>query len=562
MILKPGRRRSKGVCVVTHGRLFWLAGVVLALVLVLAPTASGDDVSTQGWATASDLTISNYVQSPYTPQQWGGDGASAEDLYNLVADGYNASQVQSMEAALEQAGEQVGEDPNPWAVVANVAINVGGTYLAYKARGLWFHWLSSEWGDAVTGQTNGCVAAATDLTSNCTLWRIKAGTQLCIGYKGAAQTAVTWTAPSDGLLLAGNTTNLFTSSFSGPCNGYNSWNPVALPSSNTTAVAAVNASAGPAFETDSGLSYTPGNDFIIWFQKISGTWAGGAHPAGFPNDHIEPYTTQPIPTGDLGRYVGTPTVTQIANAFRQQLTDPSDTCGGSPCPWGNNGGSPGVLQTHHNSWNMSCLISGTCSSTSISATFDMPNCYGMTFDGCNLAIEQLGFTGTLVEGTAGSPDYSIPAGDVISTDPAAGAAESTVASATADAYENPQHCKWQVNDPHLSSGTPGAVDVKATATCNYDTTVTASLTLWKCLEEPSADLSELNNGDWGCAPYSLPPDQTTRSVAADTPAVFQVPPPGGDVISADGEWFVAYGTLDVGDPPGMFSNIVQLTYSG
>jgi hypothetical protein len=497
------------------------------------------------------------VQSPYTPRAWGGDGASIGDLYDLPASGYNPFEVSSVETALETAGEESEVFPNPWAFVANVAINTIGTYLAYKSKGMWFHWLSNQWGEAVSGQTNGCTASATALTSNCQLWRVRAGTTLCIGYKGVARNVVTWTVPSDGLLLAGNTTNLFTSSFSGPCSGYSSWNPVALPSSFSTAIAAVNSSVGSTFEGDTGLAYTPGNDFMIWFQPISGTWAGGAHPPGFPNDNIQPYSTQPIPAGDLGSHTGTPTVKQIADALRSQLTDPSDTCAGSPCPWGDNGGTPGAKQTHHNSWTFSCLISGTCSSTALSPSFTMPDCYGMSLDGCELTMEQLGFTGTLVAGTATDADYTLPAGAVVSTVPAAGFPEPTTADQRPTAYENPQSCTWDVQNPHGSTGSPGLIDVKATATCTYQTTVIGNLKLWKCDEQPSPDLAELETGAWGCLETQGTVVNDSRLAEPDQQVVFQVPPPqSGIEIAPDGKYFIAYGACDQCTPSSKFSNVV------
>lgn len=545
----------------TRSRIIWLVGLALALSLLLVPGASADDVSTQGWAGAADSTIADYVQSPYTPQQWGGDGASIADLYNLPAYGYNVPEVDSVETALETAGETAEVFPNPFAVVASVAISTVGTYLAYKSQGLWFHWLSSQWGDAVSGQTNGCTAASTDLTSNCELWRIKAGTTLCIGYTGSAQSVVTWTAPSDGLLLAGDTSNLYTSSWSGPCYGYN-WNPVALLSNNTTAIAAVNSSAGSGFETDTGRWDTPGVDFMIWFQPISGTWAGGAHPAGFQNDDIEPYSTQQIPTGDLGRYVGTPTVAQIANALRQQLTDPSDTCGGSACPWGSNGGSPSVDQTHRNSWNLSCVITGTCASTSLAPTFTMPNCYGMTVDGCDVAMQQLGFTGTLVPGTAADADYTLPAGDVVSTTPTAGAAVSTVASTIADASENPQACETlQVDNPHWSNGTgpAGSMLSYVHIQCTYTGEASFNANVYRCSSDPGVNGVNLATAD--CIEVAT--TTMTAAVAADSEKIVYSPwvdSPGTDppVPWESGYWI----TTAVTTSPGVTNGPPQWSQGG
>lgn len=86
--------------------------------------------------------------------------------------------------------------------------------------------------------------------------------------------------------------------------------------------------------------------------------------------------------------------------------------------------------------------------------------------------------------------------------------------------------------PEPGLRTPHAVDVKATATCNYQTTITATLTLWKCDSQPDANLDALNSGTWGCLPVATSPtDQNTRLALPGEPQTFQAPPSNGAVIS-------------------------------
>jgi hypothetical protein len=200
-------------------------------------------------------------------------------------------------------------------------------------------------------------------------------------------------------------------------------------------------------------------------------------------------------------------------------------------------------------------------STSGSAAGAMPNCYGLSADACEGAIRVIRPDATFSVTTASSLDPKVADGLVIATTPTA---NTDPAPAHIDISINPdnsqpQQCTWSVQNPHESSGTPGAVDVKAEALCNYQTTITATLTLWKCDEQPSADLNLLNSGSWGCFVAAVSPTgDNTRLALPGDPVTFQAPEPGGNVVSPDGKWFIAYGTLDKGDPPQAFSNVVQL----
>ena len=192
--------------------------------------------------------------------------------------------------------------------------------------------------------------------------------------------------------------------------------------------------------------------------------------------------------------------------------------------------------------------------------FAMPECSGMAPGTCLSAMQGLGFTGTLNKTTVAvdAADFTKAPCTILSTVPAAGAAVSTAASTLVQANTNPQGCKWVVQDPHESSGTPGAVDVKAVAACDYTTSIVRTLTLWKCSSEPSADLEALQSGTWGCDEVATDPVHE-RVAQANEPVTFQAPPQGGDIIPPDNAWFIAYGTLDKGTPSSTFSNIVQLS---
>jgi hypothetical protein len=259
--------------------------------------------------------------------------------------------------------------------------------------------------------------------------------------------------------------------------------------------------------------------------------------------------------------VGSSTDATIAQALRQKLTAPGDTCGGAPCPWGDNGGDPDASTTYDNSNTISCVLAGDCSATPLVPSFTMPDCYGLTASACLANMQTLGFTGTLDSSIASSGDLDITqsAGAVLFTDPTAGSHVSKLADDVATDYQNPQGCKWNVQNPHESDGSPGQIDVKATATCDYETTIVGNLTLWKCDEQPSPDLAQLMDGAWGCVETLGTVVDDSRLAEPDAPQTFQVPPPGSDIdISPDGKYFIAYGTLDpgAGTPLSAFSNVV------
>jgi hypothetical protein len=193
----------------------------------------------------------------------------------------------------------------------------------------------------------------------------------------------------------------------------------------------------------------------------------------------------------------------------------------------------------------------------------MPDCVGLDVDACESAIASAsalsGKTVSFTVTTADVADPTVARDLVLSTTPAVAAHSRpdaiTITKNASDASD--PICTWAVQNPHVSTGTPGAVVVKGVAECNYTTSITGTLSLWKCDAEPSGSLTDLQAGNWGCVVVAA----TTEERLAK-PAVletFQAPPPGGDVIAADSKWFIAYGTLDKGTPSAAFSNIVQLS---
>jgi len=191
----------------------------------------------------------------------------------------------------------------------------------------------------------------------------------------------------------------------------------------------------------------------------------------------------------------------------------------------------------------------------------MPDCYGLTVAACESAITAVRPDATFTVATAASDDPDVADGYVSSTIPVAGIDPAPKAPTVDKEPDNGQDpvCSWVINNPHTSSDPAGAVDVKGRATCNYTTTITGSLTLWKCDDEPSANLASLENGDWGCVAVAEDP-VPVRNAIAGVQVTYQAPPAGGDYISADDKWFIGYGTLDKGTPTTAFSNIVQLSY--
>lgn len=192
----------------------------------------------------------------------------------------------------------------------------------------------------------------------------------------------------------------------------------------------------------------------------------------------------------------------------------------------------------------------------------MPTCRSLTVSDCESAISDAamlsGKTLTFAVTTAGTTDSAVAKNLVLSTTPtdATTGRPATIAISKNTANGPDAACTWSVQNPHTSTGTPGAVDVKGDAECNYTTTIAASLTLWKCNNQPSPNLSSLQSGQWGCTQVATISEQ--RLAKPGIPQTFQAPPPGGSIISPDNKWFIAYGTLDKGMPSTAFSNVVQL----
>jgi hypothetical protein len=191
----------------------------------------------------------------------------------------------------------------------------------------------------------------------------------------------------------------------------------------------------------------------------------------------------------------------------------------------------------------------------------MPDCYGLTATDCETAVTTARPDATFTLTTATSPDPAVADGLVIATTPTAttNPVPNAVSISTNPDNSNPQGCSWSIGDPHPSTNpaTLGWINAKGRAGCNYTTTVSAYVVLWKCDSEPSADLAMLDAGDWGC---QVAADATYWSapVLAGDPTYFMAPKDTSTQVVGDNKYFIAYGTLDKGDPPTAFSNVVQL----
>ncbi|MGH3630250.1 MAG: hypothetical protein ACRDRL_22760, partial [Sciscionella sp.] len=422
------------------------AGLAGFVGLVSTPVALSGGGSF-AWETAPDATVASFVTSPSTPQAWAGAGAAALSLYALAQNGYNAAAAGDVSTAIEDAAIAVGVDIDPWALVGSIAIGVAGSYIAYKAGPLYYHWLNTEWGS----DGNGVLYYPSFMP-------VRAGQSVCIGT-AVNGSPVSWTAPADGWYLNGGGNS--------PCStggGAVSWNQ---NSSNvrvggvyvSTTEASVAADFGAA-STDTGLELgADRKTSLIWYHE--GAVRAGP-PAGFDVDSVGTSTTQTtLPCSGSG-YNGygctgmafnnaNPSTADTANALRSELSQAT-----SSAPW-----------------TISCVISDDCPTTAVAPSFTMPNCYGLMPADCQSSLNWVGFTGTLDASTAAAAaDYTQPAGVVLSTDPAAAAGGiSTAASTIVEAYTNPQSCSWRLDYPHWSDN-GGTVVAKGYSTCTYPTTIT------------------------------------------------------------------------------------------
>ncbi len=487
------------------------------------------------WQTAPDSTLAPLVKSPYTAQCWGGTGLGCENLYNLPQDGYSASATSAVVGALAVAGENAGWAIDPWGLAARITVGAAGSYLLYKAQSEWFSWLDSSWGET----------SASGITS--ASWQHVSAGQSIYFHDQSGNTKV-WSVPSAGYLLEsppfyGSYGNGSSVAACGYINGHY-WKPAdfgtgAIDDANCTAAYSQFGNG----VTDTGYLIGPGAHLDVWFRPVA------AGTAALPLNGVS--TSQPAGETQNLNCTGTgynglgctgstfnnanPSDATVAGALRSVLSEDE----------------MGVA-----SLTVSCVISGDCTSTAFDTSFAMPDCYGLTPDACQTSMNWLGFTGTLQTSIAAGVDYTQPAGVVLSTVPGIGAGVSTLASTIADAYTNPQRCEWDVQNPHESLGSPGLIDVKATDTCTYQTTVTGNLTLWKCDDLPSPDLTQLAQGAWGCVETPGTVVNDSRVTTPDVATVFQVPPPDSGIeITGDGKYFIAYGSVDIGEPSSEFSNV-------
>lgn len=377
--------------------------------------------------------------------------------------------------------------------------------------------------------------------NNPTWVHVNAGASICLG-EGPTGNTVEWPAPSAGYFL----NNTGESTWCSSAGGIVEWNQTSSGfreggSYSGQPVSKVTAGFGSA-TVDTGLKLNGDtSDELVWFHAAT----SGAAPPGFAVSSVSasPNTQTLTCSGtgydDYGCNGGAfknanPSSSAIADAYRSELSQ--DSLAAST---------------------VSCVISADCETTNVAESFTMPDCYGLSTSDCLFDMQMLGFTGSLQTSIAGTADYTQPAGLVISTDPAAYAAGvSTAAATVADAYTNPDSCEWIVQNPHASSGTPDAVDVKATATCTYATTIHATLTLWKCDESPEPDLTSIEAGEWGCV-YVAEATDTTRNTSPGVAQTFMAPD-DGELISGDNKYFIAYGTLDVGTPASEWSSVEQI----
>jgi hypothetical protein len=364
-------------------------GAALAASLVLAPGAGADEVSAQAWATASDATLASLVSAPYTAQEWGGTSYASASIFDLADPSnsddsvFNFVQAQTLASTLEAAGVASGGYVNPWGHVSSVPVTTAGTYISYKGGNLWFDWLDNDWGSVDTS-TDIC-GSATGTSSQCELKAVTSGSSYCIGFNQVTGDMYKWTAPSDGLLLETTVQAYQGREAAGACSA--GYAPLVVKA-NTGGQTTVETEYNADFELNSGKG-----NLLIWYEPAPGLESSTHTP---PPSNAQPTTIaayvggagQPDVSGDLTRYTTTPTNAQWANALRAELTDPSDTCNGLVCPWGDNGGAFPTTQTHTNSGTIDCILTGTCLSNSLICGYGHATVY-LAFDQSHLAPSKL-----------------------------------------------------------------------------------------------------------------------------------------------------------------------------
>ena len=153
--------------------------------------------------------------------------------------------------------------------------------------------------------------------------------------------------------------------------------------------------------------------------------------------------------------------------------------------------------------------------------------------------------------TAGSPDPNVADGLVIATTPDAETdpVPGSVGIEDNPDNDNPPGCTWQVN---YRTGQTVEASRQGRNYVQLHDDGNGKPELWKCTEQPSTnpedlDVTALNGGEWGCTAAAGGDDQP-RLVAANDPETFYVPNTGDAPVGGDGDWFIAYGTLDKGSP--------------
>lgn len=377
------------------------ASLAMAGGFVLTPVAlSGGSFAYQ---TAPDSTVASVVKSPYTTRCWGGVNQACDDLYNVPSDGYNADSVSQVVSSIAVAASSSGFAPtlaDLLPTVPEIAIGLGGAFVGYEVGNLFYNWLSSDWG-GLPASSAPCGTASVN-GSQCDVVRVLAGTRVCIGntFNGNANW---WTVPTNGMLLETTVSAYQDWTFISACSG-GGLQPVTVePAYSSSPESAVNALGYSAKETDTGLHGVHSREAYVWFQPGSGSYDFSLTSVG----------TSSVPTDVTCRGTGwngygctgttfnnaNPSDATVATALRNLLSQ--DEYGVS-------------------SLTISCVLSGDCTSTAVDTTFTMPDCYGDTVSDCLASMNWLGFTGTLEQSIAATPDYTLPAGVVLSTSPRAG----------------------------------------------------------------------------------------------------------------------------------------------
>jgi hypothetical protein len=588
--LKAGKRRQssvKGSPAVS--RLFALAVLAVAVVLVAgsaAPNASAVTPTLEPWQSDTCFTSACQWSPSQSTYVAGGDGVSIGD-YNGGSWG-NLQPIQRTTTTIEALAEE--EIPAFEWVPALQSVSLGltafdvGWKIGSTLNTKWFHiegvGLGTTTGEVNVGSQHTTFHAARTIT----------------GFSTQQPAGWYYSASSDGGSYDSWWLSTPDPNYCDPQGGWTCAQQAASYSAGEKAVwAAANVWLGHSHgiklrlvETNCTTHWQFCEDYYTFYVPV---------PDAIHEDQpLQPFTGQPFGigtgwpvAGGCGEasvtcpYPGSqPNPTPSIPKLRCQLSgDATDCTAGGPhtcmasdvSGFFGGAGSTGCGLGHGPIDELNCLVdpldyvcpplngNGTGYTGRGVTALPMPNCYGLTPAECEAAITTARPGVSITVTTAATPDPKVADGRVIATTPVAGTdpTPSAVPISINPDNANPDRCDWDVQYPHKST-LPGAVVVKAVAECNYQTTIVGGLTLWKCDTEPSADLTQLQNGQWGCV---IPaPDSNiqgdARLAMPGAEETFQVPPQGGTIVAPDNKWFIAYGTLDKGTPSPQFSNIVQL----